>query len=619
MSLLAELKRRNVIRMAGLYLVGAWLIAQVAETILPAFEVPNWVMRAILIVLALGFLPAMAVAWIFELTPEGLKRDEDVDPATSIAPQTARRMDRILLLVSVLALGYFAFDKFVLAPQRNAELVVQATEKLDAATVAKQSTVNPNSIAVLPFVNMSGEKDNEYFSDGISEEILNVLAQIPKLQVAARTSSFSFKGAGKEVPQIAKELKVRMVLEGSVRKQGERVRITAQLIDASNGFHVWSQTYDRELKDIFAIQDEIAKAIADELKVKLRDKAAPGENATGTNSVAAYDLYLRGMQAWHLRGGSNLHRAIDLFQQAAVIDPRFAQAYVGQALADVILPAYSGEVSWQEALDRSQSMGLRALALDPTLPEAYAALGGVATSRLDRDTGVELLRRAIELRPSFATAHQWLGSTALLSKGELPGALAALEQASVLDPRSPVIGDNQAFVLMTLGRNAEAKARCEEVLALAPEFIACLQYIGVLDLMAKDWDGALPMLQRLAAAANPSADTQGAELVNALSGQTNAHRLAVRMAALPFNSNVDNASGNALEDQAVALVLMLLGEHALALDYIERNAGNFGTTMDWAIMLPQMDPIRCEPRFLAVVKRLKTSDPHAAKVCGGKR
>ncbi|MEO5629711.1 MAG: hypothetical protein ABIQ62_08090, partial [Thermomonas sp.] len=311
-------------------------------------------------------------------------------------------------------------------------------------------------------------------------------------------------------------------------------------------------------------------------------------------------------------------RAIALFQQAAVIDPKFAQAYVGQALAYVILPAYSAEISWKDALDRSQNMGLHALALDPTSPEAYAALGGMATSRLDRDTGVELLRRAIELRPSFATAHQWLGSTALLAKGDLPGALAALEQASILDPRSPVIGDNQAFVLMTLSRNTEAKARCEKVLTFAPQFTACLQYIGVLDLMARDWTGALSMFQRLAVAANPSADGQGRDLVDALSGRKDKHSLAVRMAALPFNSNVDQGSGNALEDQVVALILMLLGEHALALDYIERNAANLGTTMDWAVMLPQMDPIRCEPRFVAVVKKLKTADPWHATVCKGK-
>ncbi len=616
MSFVTELKRRNVIRMAGLYLVGAWLVAQVAETILPAFEVPTWVMRAIIIVLALGFVPAVVFAWVFELTPSGIKRDEDVLPGQSIATQTARRLDRTLLLVSVLALGYFAFDKFVLAPQRNTELVAQTTEKIDAATAAKQLTINPNSIAVLPFANMSGDASNEYFSDGISEEILNVLAQIPKLQVAARTSSFSFKGAGKEVPQIAKELKVRMVLEGSVRKQGERVRITAQLIDASNGFHVWSQTYDRDLEDIFAIQDEIAKAIADELQVKLSEATAPGKNSTGTRSLAAYDLYLRGMALWHTRRGQDLLQALELFQQAAATDPGFAQAYAGLALTYSVLPAYSGEVTWEQALARSQDAALRALALDPTLPEAYSALGIDSISRLDRTTAVLLLRRAIALRPSFATAHHWLG-TGLMSYGDITGALAELERATVLDPRSAVIGDNHAYMLLAAGRNAQAKARCEQVLTFAPRHIACLQFVGVIDLMDRDWSAAQTMLQRFVAASNPSAGDQPREIVEALKDDTDKHVLARKLAALPFNSTVDPASGNAFEDQIVALVLVLLDEHALALDYIERNAGNLGSTMDWAVMLPQMDPIRCEPRFVTVVKKLKTTDPRHATECRG--
>ncbi|MEP6511220.1 MAG: FlgO family outer membrane protein, partial [Dokdonella sp.] len=249
MSLLAELKRRNVIRAAGLYLVGAWLLTQVAGTVLPMFGAPDWIARSVVTLLAIGFVPALVIAWIFELTPQGLKRDEDVSSEQSIAPQTARRMDRLLLLVSILAIGYFAFDKFALAPRREVALVAQATQQMADKANKEKSAINPHSIAVLPFVNMSGDAQNDYFSDGISEEILNVLARIPELQVAARTSSFSFKGGKKEVPEIANELKVRMVLEGSVRKQGERVRITAQLIDASNGFHVWSQTYDRELKD----------------------------------------------------------------------------------------------------------------------------------------------------------------------------------------------------------------------------------------------------------------------------------------------------------------------------------------------------------------------------------
>src|SRR5205814_1883136 len=208
-NLFAELKRRNVIRFAGLYLVGSWLLVQVASTVLPMFGAPDWLPRSVVILLAIGFLPALIFSWVFEMTPQGLKRDEDVKPEESIAPQTGRRMNRMIIAVLVLALAYFAFDKFVLAPNR------------EAARVAAESTttVDAHSLAVLPFVNMSGDAANEYFSDGISEEILNVLARTPELRVAARTSSFSFKGKTQEIPAIARELNVRMVLEGSVRKQ----------------------------------------------------------------------------------------------------------------------------------------------------------------------------------------------------------------------------------------------------------------------------------------------------------------------------------------------------------------------------------------------------------------
>src|SRR5437764_13259924 len=205
-SFFAELKRRNVIRFAGLYLVGAWLLTQVSGTVLPMFGAPDWLPRSVVILLAIGFLPALIFSWVFELTPEGLKRDEDVRPEESIAPQTARRMNRTIIAVLILALGYFAFDKFVLTPKRDAA---------ERSTL----TVDAHSLAVLPFVNMSGDAANEYFSDGISEEILNVLARTPELRVAARTSSFSFKGKTQEIPAIARELKMRMVLEGSARKQ----------------------------------------------------------------------------------------------------------------------------------------------------------------------------------------------------------------------------------------------------------------------------------------------------------------------------------------------------------------------------------------------------------------
>ena len=617
MSLITELKRRNVIRMAGLYLLGAWLIAQVAETILPAFEVPNWVMRAIVIVLALGFVPAVIFAWVFELTPGGIKRDEEVDRDQSIAPQTARRMDRMLLLVAVLALGYFAFDKFVLAPQRDAALVVRTTEKIDAAVDAKRSEVNPNSIAVLPFVNMSGDKANEYFSDGISEEILNVLAQIPKLQVVARTSSFSFKGAGKEVPDIAKELKVRMVLEGSVRKQGERVRITAQLIDAGNGFHVWSQTYDRDLKDIFAIQDEIAKAIADELKVTLRDKAAPGENTAGTSNLKAYDLYLRGINLWQTREDDKLWQAIDLFEQATVADPKFAKGYAGQAMVYSNVASYSKRMPQAETFARARDLAEQALALDPASAEAYAVLGTIAANaEYRRVTATALLTRAIALRPSFATAYQWRG--ALLTTGGDPAAgLADLERASALDPRDLLVVANQALVLRTLGRDADASAVCQRALERPPAFFACLEISAMAELQLGDLDAARSMLERLAAIINPSASAQGRALADTLAGRGDRQALARFYATLPINSRLDATSGNAFVDGDIPEILILLGEQELALRFIERLAAQADSGADYTVMMPAMDPIRCEPRFVAVVKKLKTHDPRHATVCKG--
>jgi adenylate cyclase len=567
-SFFSELKRRNVIRFAGLYLVGGWLLVQVAGTVLPMFDAPDWLPRSIVILLAIGLLPALIFSWVFEMTPQGLKRDEDVSPEESIAPQTARRMNRLIIAVLVLALAYFAFDKFVLTPRRDAALVAAASTP----------TTDARSLAVLPFVNMSGDAANEYFSDGISEEILNVLARTPELHVAARTSSFSFKGKTLEVPEIARELNVRMVLEGSVRKQDDRVRITTQLIDAKSGFHVWSQTYDRKLQDIFAIQDEIAKAIGNELEVKIVRAGDTGKTSAGTQNLAAYDLYLRGIALWQTRRGDALWQALDLFEKAAAADPEFAQAYAGQALVYAVLWDYSGRISAAESFARATDLAARALALDPALPEPYAVLGSVAGTELRRATADALLRRAIALRPSFATAYQWRG-TLLMTNGDLPGGLASYERATSLDPRSLVVANNHGWVLLTLGRYADAKARCAPVLEFAPTYVGCLEIVSLADLLQGNFEAARPMLERLAAAENPSASGQGRELVEALAGR---------------------------------------GDRELALGYLERLAGELGGHADWAVILPVMDPIRCDPRFVAIIQRLKTTDPYAAKVCGGK-
>src|SRR5438105_11795629 len=259
-----ELKRRNVIRAAGLYLVGAWLLTQVASTVLPMFGAPDWLPRTIVSLLAIGFIPALIFSWVFELTPQGLKRDEDVPPEQSIAPQTARRMNRMIIAVLVLALGYFVFDKFVLTPRREAA----------RPAAEPKSAANAKSVAVLAFANLSDDKGSEYFSDGISEELLTVLQKIPGLHVDARTSAFSFKGKNATAQEIGQKLGVAHLVEGSVRKAGDAVRIAARLTQANTGEEQWSENYTRSLKDVFAVQTEIAQTIVEQLRGQLTGGAA---------------------------------------------------------------------------------------------------------------------------------------------------------------------------------------------------------------------------------------------------------------------------------------------------------------------------------------------------------
>lgn len=342
-TFIAELKRRNVIRMAGLYLVGAWLVTQVADTVLPMFGAPGWLPRSIVILLAIGLLPALVFAWVFEFTPDGIKRDAEVDPAESIAPHTAQRMNRTIFAVLLIALTYFGVDKFVLAPQREVALQV-AAEKHGAARIAKQNDakadaaipeVNQKSIAVLPFANLSPDPANQYIADGLSEEILNSLTRTPDLQVAARTSSFSFKGGSETIPAIAAKLGVAHVLEGSVRRSGDRIRVTAQLIRAEDGFQLWSENYDRANTDIIAIQEDVALEIAKALKTAMDPEALASMQRAGTRSVPAYEAYLGGLglhqQALETGEYSLAVDALVAFDRATTIDPAFADAYARAA------------------------------------------------------------------------------------------------------------------------------------------------------------------------------------------------------------------------------------------------------------------------------------------------
>jgi len=428
MSLIAELKRRNVIRMAGLYLVGAWLLTQVASTVFPAFDVPGWALRALIIVLVIGFVPALIFAWAFELTPEGIKRDAEVKPEESIAPQTARRMDRMIIAVLIIALVYFGFDKFVLAPRREAAAVTSATQVAKATPAGTAapvaSEVSPKSVAVLPFVNMSGDPKNEFFSDGITEEILNALAQIADLKVAARTSAFAFKGKDIDLRHVGEVLAVAHVLEGSVQRSGDDVRITAQLIDARSGFHLWSERYDRKLTNIFAVEDEISKAIADKLQLQLAGARAPGTG--NTDDAQAHELYLIGLSLLAARG-PGLRDAIAAFGKAVELDPQYAQAWGALAEAEQLLPSYTnGDL--EAGMARAETAAQRALGIDPDTVSAIVAMANVYAHRMDWARTDATFRRALALAPNnLAIIQGKVGSW--LSQGRLDSARAVIARA----------------------------------------------------------------------------------------------------------------------------------------------------------------------------------------------
>ena len=401
MGFIAELRRRNVFRVAIAYVIVAWLVLQVGDTLAPALQLGDWVNSLLAFFLILGFPMAMFFAWAFELTPDGIKMEKDIDRGESITEVTGRKFDRLIIVVLVVAVGYFVFDKFVLDPSRDAELVDAAAE----AAVEEQA-IELNSIAVLPFADLSPEGDQEYFSDGIAEEILNVLVHVDDLSVASRTSSFGFKGQeALGIPSIAEKLRVRHVLEGSVRKAGDMVRITAQLIDAGTDQHLWSETYDRQLtvESIFAIQDEIARAIVNQLGILIDDTST----ALDTENLDAYEQYLRAHKMFTER--SDILGAIAAFEQAVAADPGFARAQAGLAAAYVIAPSWRH--GGRDYFDLAEMAAGRAIELDGSLALPHAVLGYAAKEQHPPKLEEALAGydRALELNAHETTVWLWRG------------------------------------------------------------------------------------------------------------------------------------------------------------------------------------------------------------------
>jgi len=441
MSVFAELKRRNVFRVAVAYIIVAWLLLQVADTLAPALLLPDWFQSGVAFVLILGFPIAIIFAWAFELTPDGVKRERDVDRTQSITQETGQKLNYTIIGLLVAAVAYFAVDKFVY--EHDHEVI--------------ETHAGEPSIAVLPFANMSDDASNEFFADGITEELLNLLAKIPELEVTSRTSAFQFKDKEIDIPTIASQLGVDHVLEGSVRKSGVKVRITAQLIDAETDKHVWSETYDRELDDIFAIQDEIARKVVDELHVTLLGEAPK----TRQTDPEAYAMYLEGLHFLDLDGIEYWPRAKGLFEKVIDIDPNYAPAWYGRARA-IREMANFGLVDLDEGTALAREWTEHALTLDPDLAEAWALLA------------------------RFTLIYDW----------DWTEARELIDRALQAGPNNPDVLEVAARYYQTLGQVDEMIEYSQKALSQDPLSKVRLEYAGDAYLYARDWDSALEMYRK---------------------------------------------------------------------------------------------------------------------------
>ena len=451
-----ELKRRHVIKVAVIYMAVGWLLAEVAGFAGDTFNAPDWVVQMFTIFILLGFPLVVIGAWAFELTPEGLKRDTGPASVHAGATEVPVATDP-----AAAANAGPAGQSGTVADEASAPDGVSAGR----SAMPQEASASPSeqSIAVLPFVNMSSDPEQEYFSDGLSEELLNLLAQIPSLHVAARTSSFSFKGEKIDIPAVAEKLKVANVLEGSVRKAGNRVRVTAQLIKAVDGYHLWSETFDRTLEDIFAVQDEIAESVVDALKVSLLG-AAPKARETNPE---AYSLYLHGMHFFDLGDPENLDKAHRAFEQSLELDPDYAPTWDG--LTGVYIhKTNTGQIGLQEGVILAREAVARALELDDTLAEAHAGDGFIKMA-FDWDwAGAQAaIDRALKLAPSNAKCVRRAGMLAT-NQGRHEEALELYDKAIELDPLITAGYNNRALVLIALGRLDEAMEAARHVISLNP-------------------------------------------------------------------------------------------------------------------------------------------------------
>src|SRR6266496_4031539 len=576
-----ELKRRNVYKVAVAYAIVGWLLVQIATQVFPFLEIPNWVVRLIIVLIAIGFPIALVIAWAFEITPQGIERTEVADTMPAAAGQKKHAWIYVAIVGAVLSIGLFFLGRYGF---RNG--------------TSSSSELPQKSIAVLPFDNLSRDPDNAFFAEGVQDEILTRLAKVADLKVIARTSTQRFKSAPENLPDIAKQLGVANILEGSVQKANDQVRVNVQLINALTDAHLWADTYDRKLTDIFAVETEIAKTVADMLQAKLTGSEQHVIAARPTANSEAHQLYLKGRFFWNKRTGNDLQKSIDYFEQAIAADPNYALAYAGVADGYVWLPGYTAGTP-RDSYPKAKAAAKKALELDDTLAEARTSLA-IAIWLYDFDfsqANREFLR-AIELNPNYAIAHQQYGNITLSALGRFDDAIAEGKRAVELDPLSLVINTDLGSNYCYARRYDEAIAQLRKTLEMDPGFYIAHVVLAQPLEMKGARDAAIVEWQKARALNDDPAVLGLLGRAYGLSGnKIEAEKILNQLKELSKQRYVSAYS--------FALIYLGLGDKEEALRWLEQSyQDRAGSDVGYVRVDPLLDPLRGDPRFEALAEKI---------------
>jgi TolB-like protein/Tfp pilus assembly protein PilF len=582
-SFFAELKRRNVYKVAVAYAVVSWLLIQIATQVFPFLEIPNWIVRLVIALVAIGFPIALVFAWAFEATSEGIKRTEVADTMPAATRQKKHAWIYIVVVGVAISVALFFLGRYTAGSKT-------------AVTVPNE--LSAKSIAVLPFDNLSRDPDNAFFAEGVQDEILTRLAKVADLKVIARTSTQKFKSAPENLSDIAKQLGVLNILEGSVQKANDQVRVNVQLINGLTNTHLWAEIYDRKLTDIFAVESDIAKTIADALQAKLTGSEKQMMAAQPTTDMTAYELYHKGRSLWEKRSGDNIPKAITFYEQAIARDPNYALAYAGLADAYVLLPSYTA-ASQRDAYPKAKAAALKALQLDPNLAEAHTAVAKIYNFvDIDNQASIREFERAIELKPNDATAHHWLGSGPLLNLGRFEEAIAHGKRAVELDPLSQIMNTDYGTIFYYAKRYDEAIALLHKALEFDPTFAYGNQVLAIAYQAKGDLPNAIAQFEKAKQFSDDPIIAAQLAAAKALAGDKDAARKTL--------AELDNiARQRDVAAYARALLYLSLDDKQEALHWLEQgfedgDGGNLGAiNVD-----PLLYQLHGDPRFEALVQKV---------------